>query len=137
MSHHIRGRPRKKMPLCEACARLSVEELDDNDVEFHPDLQHLASSAEAGCDLCLLFWTRLRNRHGRMPHFDQILNDQWPDPPDGHEWTKSIWLRGQFPRNGPGESCIWISCGPSSSFDDGFNPELNMTSDVNVFAQPG
>ena len=113
---------RKKMPLCHRCATLTVDELVENDVLFQPNLLALKTSAEQGCEFCLLCWTALQTVN--QPQLDRLLQGQsaWAE---GEDWTPTMWLRGMhFFDHGKSGARIEISCGITSSVVASGNREL-------------
>lgn len=122
------------MPYCNICMSLTIDVLDDNDVPFHANLGALKLSAEQGCKLCRLFWTRILEDWSPKTVSSCLRGDN-PNGTGGH-WEASIWLRGEFSRGSTlmgrtgsetGAS-IWVSCGkmPSVHGEPGSNGGLGL-----------
>jgi hypothetical protein len=112
-SHRIWDKCLLKMPLCERCILLTIDELVENDVLFQPDLGTLKSCGERGCEFCALCWATLQidNR----PQLDSLLRGEsaWPS---AETWTPTIWLRaGHFFHRGAAGTHITVSCGKAYS----------------------
>ncbi|KAH8706190.1 heterokaryon incompatibility protein-domain-containing protein [Ilyonectria robusta] len=132
------------MPLCQRCSLLTIEELVENFVLFHPNLSALKASAENGCDFCSLCWSTLYKStiHTQL---DSLLRGEsaWPE---GEKWTPSIWLYGgHFIFNGSSGTYIDVSCG--QPYVDGIlswgergpdsNPLPSVRERLEVYELPG
>ncbi|KAI0549714.1 heterokaryon incompatibility protein-domain-containing protein [Xylaria curta] len=51
---------------CATCAAIRSDDLIGGCVEMHDNVQALKASAEAGCDLCTLFWTAIVQKHDKQ-----------------------------------------------------------------------
>jgi len=97
------------MPLCERCTLLTIDELVENDVLFHPDLGTLKSCGERGCEFCALCWATLQTIN--RTQLESLLRGEsaWPN---AETWTPTIWLRaGHFFHRGTAGTHITVSCG--------------------------
>jgi len=99
------------MPPCQRCTHLTIAQLVDNDILFHPNLASVKFSAEQGCEFCSLCWHALQTVNHRQ--LDSLLRGEsaWEE---GEPWTPSMWLRGwHFADHGRMGAKIEISCGLS------------------------
>ena len=129
------------MGRCKLCERISVELLDDNDVEFHKDIASLKRSVDSGCDFCTLCWTRFEDDCSKKI-LDACLQGKPPsdDVADGG-WVPQMYLRGEFPdmrfadrpTSWDVTSKIWVSCGRFMEENVG----LGMYVHLRLFAAPG
>lgn len=123
------------MKYCNFCAKLTVDQIINNDVKFHPNLKSLKESAESGCVFCGVCWAGIQaNRHISPKHMTELLNGERPstaaysmDERD-KPWYPSIWLHGNLFPVGPqtrgghikdGDG-VWITCGRCRSLNDDF-----------------
>ncbi|KAK4206706.1 heterokaryon incompatibility protein-domain-containing protein [Rhypophila decipiens] len=131
------------MSFCQRCELLTIDELVENDVLFHPDLATLRGSAETGCGFCTLCWTALRT--GQKDQLDKLLRGEsaWAK---GEAWTPTIWLRGMhFWDGGSAGTKIEVSCGKvkTAATDAGDerepyeNPNPHVGNWLEVYELPG
>ncbi|CAH0040726.1 unnamed protein product [Clonostachys rhizophaga] len=122
------------MPLCNRCRTLTIDEIVDNDVLFHSDICALKSSAERGCEFCVLCWTTIQT--ASRTQLDKLLSGKsaWPE---GQEWTPTMWLRGgHFFEAGSAGVYILVSCGKAtwtSATDSDMNGSPSVTSRLEVY----
>ncbi|KAI1090179.1 HET-domain-containing protein [Rostrohypoxylon terebratum] len=84
------------MGRCDRCARFAVEEIRNGMRYFHPNLRSLRDSAAAGCDMCHLCWTCLRNGH-KAEDIDAVLAGKCPSYDGGQPlYDERVWLEGYF-----------------------------------------
>ncbi|WQF84544.1 Putative heterokaryon incompatibility [Colletotrichum destructivum] len=130
------------MTLCQVCARLDIEQLDETDVRFHPNLKSLQQSAAAKCPFCALCYTRVvENTENSI--IEALLNDRIPENYEVECFTPSVWLHGEMRQGNRGvgkdlQGCgIWISCGrlyPDGGLGETNRPGMPFASRLSVFA---
>ncbi|KAJ0145213.1 hypothetical protein CTA2_1040 [Colletotrichum tanaceti] len=130
------------MTLCEVCARLDIEQLDETDVRFHPDLQSLQQGAASKCPFCTLCYTRvMEDTEGGIT--EALLNGRIPENYEAECFTPSVWLHGEMRQGNRGvgndlQGCgIWISCGrlyPDGALGETNRPGMPFASRLSVFA---
>ena len=149
------------MGRCDACARLTVEELRDRMAFYHPNLRSLIDSAAAGCDMCHLCWTCLQTSHD-AERINAVLAGKCPGSSDGQPLQdERVWLTGSFQdtfraaataekdkaekaaevtlpnfAHPDAGSQVYITCGnkedPETTISEAF-----LTGTLRVFADPG
>ncbi|KAK5655123.1 hypothetical protein OQA88_6022 [Cercophora sp. LCS_1] len=114
------------MPLCQRCLPLTIDELVDNDVLFHPNIASLKASGENGCAFCLLCWHALLKVINKRQLNNLLAGESaWGE---GERWTPTIWLRGwHFHNSGREGAKIDVSCGVSMAvcIDGEWEPNRN------------
>ncbi|KAI1444678.1 HET-domain-containing protein [Annulohypoxylon stygium] len=84
------------MGRCDACARLTVDEIRDKMTFYHPTLRSLVDSAAAGCDMCHLCWTCLQKSNDGE-RINAVLAGLCPGSEDGEPLKdERVWLTGSF-----------------------------------------
>lgn len=130
------------MAYCDACFKLTLSELWDNDVFFHPNLRSLQQSSDSGCPFCRICFESINDKAGwNRDHINALLEDRAPEGYSGEVWHPSLWLRGEFYSSlPPGDfegSCVWLTCGKAPSYSqlEGSNVGgLGLSTRLSLFA---
>ncbi|OLN81227.1 hypothetical protein CCHL11_07281 [Colletotrichum chlorophyti] len=133
------------MTFCNFCERLDIEQLDQTDVRFHPNLKSLQQSSLLGCPFCALCYARVEEDcHSNV--VDTLLNGEVPNGYDKESFYPSIWLHGEIrPANravGAGiPGCgLWITCGrlpPDAGLGETNSPGTPIYSRLSAFTALG
>ena len=117
------------MARCSFCRVLTVEKFRTL-LPFHDNLTSLKTSAEAGCDFCLLCW------RGFQKVWDASLIDsvlQNGSPKGVQDFDPSIWIYGHFEDINPtvSQPQLMLSCG-KVAFSNGLPENRNNLGSVDL-----